>query len=90
MKHCLSGTKHEHDTLLPVFAALESARFLRREIDNADTAEAHELAQLRHEIAMLRHWLQVAGTGETDYTALGEGLWTFADQVEQRLPAAPE
>lgn len=70
-----------------IFFALESASYLREEIDRVDTASDTEIMQLRQEVTMLRYWLETTGVELGDYHALSQGLADFVDKVQQRLPS---
>lgn len=89
MQHCLPGAEAgwsaERTPLVSVFAALESARHLRRQVEDAATAVDEDHAHLRNELAMLRHWVQVAGSESDEYSALVDGLGDYADRVEDVL-----
>lgn len=69
----------------PVVAAVESARFLREQLDVLPTLTAADRATLQHELTMLQHWLQTAQTESGDYQAVVDGLAHVADQAEVLL-----
>lgn len=68
-----------------LFFALDSALFLRHEVDGFETGSETERTQLRQELAMLRHWLETADSGFDEYQALGEALVDFADSMQRRF-----
>ena len=86
MQHCLpsaeAGSSAERTHLVSVFAALESARHLRRQVEDAATAVDEDHAHLRDELTMLRHWVQVANAESNEYSALVDGLDDYAARVE--------
>ncbi len=86
MQHCLpgaeAGSSAERTPLVSVFAALESARHLRRQVEDAVTVVDEDLAHLWHELAMLRHWVEIARTESSEYSALVDGLGEYAGRVE--------
>ncbi|GAA0523551.1 hypothetical protein GCM10011581_39550 [Saccharopolyspora subtropica] len=85
MPHTTPQLRSPVDTpLFPVLTALESAQTLRWEVDGLDVTDYAEVSRVRHEVAMLRHWLQQSrDCGE--YSALLDGLRSFADQVDRQL-----
>lgn len=89
MQHCLPGAEAdwsaERTPLVSVFAALESARHLRRQVEDAVTVVDEDLAHLRNELAMLRHWVHVARDESSEYSALVDGLAEYAGRVERVL-----
>jgi hypothetical protein len=74
--------------VLPVVAAVESARSLREQVTSLPTATASERATLRHELALLRLWLQTTEAETTAYHAVVEGLTHFAASAETCLADA--
>lgn len=89
MHYCLpnaeAGASADRTALVPVFAALESARYLRRQVEDAVTAVDEDLTDLWHEAAMLRHWIHVASTESSEYSALIDGLDDYVRRVETVL-----
>lgn len=71
--------------VLPVVAAVESARFLREQLDLLPTTTANDRETLRHELVLLRHWLQSTEAESTDYQAVVDGLARFATNAEHLL-----
>ena len=84
----LPTQRHDSSGVLSVMAAVESARFLREQVEFLPTATASERETLRHELGLLRHWLQTTDAESTDYHAVVEGLARFATTAETCLSEA--
>jgi len=81
----LPAQRQSYSGVLPVVAAVESARALRDQVEFLPTATTGEREMLRHELGLLRNWLQATEAETGDYHAVVDGLARFADAAETRL-----
>ena len=77
--------RHASPGVHPVVAAVESARFLREQLDFLPTAGAADREVLQHELTALQHYLRAATTDSGEYQAVVDGFARFAQQAEVLL-----
>lgn len=84
----LPAQRRNGSGVLPVVAAVESARFLRDQLELLPAATPGERERLRQELGLLRQWLRTAEAETSGYRAVVEGLAGFAATADTLLSQA--